>query len=658
MAKELNCKWYFAEAIGGQDQGPNEAMSETFKKVPYDALVREAIQNSLDARKSPLEPVVVDFNFGRISKSDFPNFSELKYHILGCIQQYNTDTSRSKFQPMASYLDESFYIDYLAVKDSNTFGMNYETHTTSSAFYSFVKCAGNSSKASNTAGGSFGFGKAAYFNISKLKTLLVSTMTPDGKVFFEGVSSLCTHKFNNAGKYVPVGYYCNNANEESINDVDEIPEMFRQDVPGTSVFMMGIDYRDMSKEEIILDIIKSALFNFWCAILKRKLVVRINDGAITIDNTNVESYANHYFSDFDEESRPSQAYNPRPYLDAVAHANQDDKHIEIELDLAKLGKCSFFVLKRKKGTDNIVYMRQPRMVVYSQKNNTNFGFYGVFVCKNNRGNELLRSIEDPSHREWDHKRLNGKEEKKYAREALKELREKISDALRGIFMAADVDHIDIKGLEEYLYIPTSYDDTFEDYDSEPWAGVPTGKLLDEGTSFTTNIPEDGGPKYEEKPESSSAGHVIIKRSSTATPSDDGDLRSGHGTKPRKNTKGGVPMPGDRKQGNIESEEGSRGYFAQEIDVPYRSFSQKENGSIVHYIILHSPDSIDQIRLRFMSIGEEKDEELLIKTANVGTIKGCTLDDLFLVEGKNKLRLQFADNMKHSIKITAEELIEL
>ena len=60
----------------------------------------------------------------------------------------------------------------------------------------------------------------------------------------------------------------------------------------------------------------------------------------------------------------------------------------------------------------------------------------------------------------------------------------------------------------------------------------------------------------------------------------------------------------------------------------------------------------------MSIGEEKDEELLIKTANVGTIKGFTLDNLFLVEGKNKLRLQFADNMKHSIKITAEELIEL
>ena len=44
---EINCCWHFAQSLGGQDQGPNDAMGENFKKSPFDSLVREAIQNSI-----------------------------------------------------------------------------------------------------------------------------------------------------------------------------------------------------------------------------------------------------------------------------------------------------------------------------------------------------------------------------------------------------------------------------------------------------------------------------------------------------------------------------------------------------------------------------------------------------------------------------------
>ena len=97
-------------------------------------------------------------------------------------------------------------IQYLAVEDFNTKGMDYVAGDTSCGFYSFVKCAGNSSKSDSSAGGSFGFGKAAYFNVSQLRTLLVSTMTSKRQVFYQGVSSLSTHIINGV-KYVPVGFY-------------------------------------------------------------------------------------------------------------------------------------------------------------------------------------------------------------------------------------------------------------------------------------------------------------------------------------------------------------------------------------------------------------------------------------------------------------------
>ena len=47
---EKDCKWHFAalEENAG-DEGPNSAMSQTFSKFPCAALVRESIQNSLDA---------------------------------------------------------------------------------------------------------------------------------------------------------------------------------------------------------------------------------------------------------------------------------------------------------------------------------------------------------------------------------------------------------------------------------------------------------------------------------------------------------------------------------------------------------------------------------------------------------------------------------
>ena len=65
---ELGCKWHF-DYRGGQDQGPNDAKSITFRKDSTAALVRESIQNSLDAVYDVTQPVEVVFRFRKMTKA-------------------------------------------------------------------------------------------------------------------------------------------------------------------------------------------------------------------------------------------------------------------------------------------------------------------------------------------------------------------------------------------------------------------------------------------------------------------------------------------------------------------------------------------------------------------------------------------------------------
>ena len=92
--------------------------------------------------------------------------------------------------------------------------MSYEKDKTDSPFYAFVRSAGVSAKDDTSAGGSFGFGKAAYYLLSPISTIIVSTCTSKGDKFFEGASSFCTHTYNDKKK-VAFGYY-DDQNREQI----------------------------------------------------------------------------------------------------------------------------------------------------------------------------------------------------------------------------------------------------------------------------------------------------------------------------------------------------------------------------------------------------------------------------------------------------------
>ena len=223
--REKNCKWYFADQPNGQEVGPNNAMEQSFKNHPYASLVRESIQNSLDAVLDKSEPVVVKFSFMEMQGADYPEFFELQHHIQGCLDYFpNNHNAKVTYEPMRKLFEGNKYHDHLGfirVSDYNTKGMTYEEGNTDTPFYAFVRSAGVTVKDSAAAGGSFGFGKAAYYLLSPINTIIVSTCTENYQKYFEGAASLCTHTYKGSKK-MAFGYY-DDQNGKPITEESDIP---------------------------------------------------------------------------------------------------------------------------------------------------------------------------------------------------------------------------------------------------------------------------------------------------------------------------------------------------------------------------------------------------------------------------------------------------
>src|SRR5690554_4861298 len=207
---EKNCTWHF-KPEGGGEIGPNDPLHITFKGNPYYSIVREAIQNSLDAVNDDSNPVKVSFQYFELDRSQFPSFFELEEHINQSLKYYNTNLDAQRlFGDMLKYLNgteegkKKLQISCLKISDTNTKGMYFDEGT-SSPFYAFLRASGVSSKNLAGAGGSFGFGKGAYFALSPLKTLVVSSKDMNGNVLFEGATRLTTHKNDNSEKISAYG---------------------------------------------------------------------------------------------------------------------------------------------------------------------------------------------------------------------------------------------------------------------------------------------------------------------------------------------------------------------------------------------------------------------------------------------------------------------
>lgn len=650
---ECNCSWHFAkQQEASQDVGPNNAAAEHFTATPYPSLIRESIQNSLDVVLDKSQPLRMKFEFGKLRTRTFESFYELRSHIAGVLSLYK-EKAKPQYEDMLNCFDllcnGQSVVEYIKVSDYNTKGMDYKPND--SPFHAFVRAVGLTFKEEESSGGSFGFGKAAYFLMSPIHTVLVSTMTEEGKTFFEGAASLCTHLFKDENgqmvKYQHYGYYDNQGGKKPASLPTDIPNKFRREEVGTDIYIMGVDGSTEKQYEAYDEMIKAALRHFWLAFMHNKLEVEIGDTLINADTLN-ELMITH-FPEIIDRNRVGDNYNPRPYYEAVKNANSSKEFIQIDRVLPLLGQVSLYVWKNKDARDGIIHMRKQRMFIYRSRFYSNsYGYFGVFLCTDSYGNKLLKSIEDPSHRKWEPRR-----NRQLGKQIADELQAFIDESLRDIFVSQESGPLGVTGLEDYLFVPEELVGTNrDDIEDNPFFGEPSEEEQDEGTSPISIIappePTFNSPKKE------SVGKVV-----TITGNQGGERMSGGELGGHKRREGKKKNKGSGGSPDITgftpTEDANVGEFKRNIPVRYRVMAENRNGRMIHDIIIYSDFDIERGEIEIIVGGEEYDESVDIVKSSMGEVSGNTVTNLKLkAQIKNIVELEFADNMKHAIKLTAYE----
>lgn len=647
---EKNCSWHFDKA-GKAITGPNDAIHETFKRYPYYSIVRESIQNSLDAVLDVNEPVKVVFSFEKVRKEDYPNlFLELKRHIIACWQTHKNDNqAKSLYYPMSSYIDKNNWIEIMKVSDYNTRGMHYDPDDYDSGFTSFLG-EGKSSKSNQGSGGSFGFGKGAYFVLSKLRTLIVSTKTENNEVFFEGRTRLATHKLEDQ-LFTRDGFY-NNVGNKTINKLEDIPEYFQRTEMGTDIFIIGL----IEQKDEKVQMIKSVLNNFWLAIQKNELIVQIGDELI--DQSSLSSIIDKYYTDNLEigSTTSIESWNPKPYFKAVEYAEKNNRFQVFKEKLETLGPVSLFVHLEKGLPNRIAFFRRPKMLVYKQTNNKVHGYAAVFLCESEKGNMILREMENPAHDEWKKENYQNNENKphKDARKAEMEIRNFINDTLDSISKAGLKEKIVFLGLEEYLSIPEDLLEK-EEYDidgnninvvsgerSEISSDVETGMITTEKESII-NIK----PKIQHKIEVKEGSNVEQSNLEDDKITTGGENKGGGGNQP-----GG----GDSNISTGKRNDDSLTKSKLLTNVRFHSFANKINGELFHILVINSDKEIENAELELL-VGSDNDKEddIEIYSSDHGTSTKNIIRNIKLEKGRNTIKIQFADDLPHSIKLKAYEI---
>lgn len=655
---EQNCKWYF-KPEGGRDVGPNDPVDEKFKGQPYYSIVREAIQNSLDAIDNEKEPVKVDFSFFELKRDHYPEFFKIEEHIQQCKSYYkNNDNAERLFTSMLDYLNEDFMgekrssLSCLRISDYNTEGMSYESGKTESKFYAFLRAGGVSAK-SQGSGGSFGFGKGAYYTLSPIKTIIVSTKTNLFNSYFEGSTILTTHKNDDGEMLTAYGYYDNNEGNPTKLE-ENIPEIFKRKDPGTDVNIIGL-WDEPKRKELM---IKSVLNNFWFAIHDNKLVVKIDD--VLIDKKNLEQIINKEFDGQYESGSAGEieSWNPKSYLKAVKYANTSDQFHLFEENLNTLGGVKLYVYLEKGLSNRTSYFRKPGMVVYKQTRKKINGYSAVFICKNEVGNEILRLMENPAHNEWkkeNYPKEEGRIDTK-ARRAEKEISDFINKSLESLSKIKPGKKIAFLELEEYLSIPEDLLEKDEEFDFDGGVtntdkGNTSKEISEEETAMQTTI------KFTPvKIKATTPPKSRVQKDDDVTQDDDGDLNgSGGGDGSSGDGSNAGPGSGDRDETGVSPTEQPTDIKVL-IPIGLRVAAQIEDTFLYHNLIINSENEVCSAELELLVGGDnDRDDSVEILSTDKGNVTKNIIKDVKLNCGKNFIKVRFADNLKHSIKIKAYEL---
>lgn len=406
--------WDFAVTNDKTNSGANVQAFETFDEDG--SIIREIIQNSLDAKREECSNVIVEIEISSKNTSDFPAKEELLKSLQACYERFNgVDTkSTGKLQDMIeSFEDDQHY--FVSFRDLNTNGLlgGLSDGDEKTNLYQLVYGDGTTNKnTEKSSGGSFGIGKNAPFTRSKIKSIFYETYNVDEQKHIVGKSILTTHKIDGQTRSQR-GYYIDDYQiEQYISDSGMKGEY------GTAVHIPFYMLKNGSIKEEFEVLIRDVLLNFMVAIDRNKLEVRfINNDNSMKTIVNKETYSEittnlikNGKSDKHKRIEKIKALhnlltnsNVNIY-DLVIDNKDQENYIElyVALNAASTGFKKYF------------NFREQLMLIEDKKiSGKNFKYDALAIYHGTKLNNILRDTEPPEHNNWRQNRLKTPADKKY-----------------------------------------------------------------------------------------------------------------------------------------------------------------------------------------------------------------------------------------------------
>ena len=284
-----NMTWQFPRNEFEENEGFTDAGISHFTDNREVNLIRESIQNSLDARAGNA-PVRVECSLLETPLSAFQG-KELRAILDRAVQSpHNDDKGRGQFDRAKRLLDYNRQLVTLRIKDGNTKGAQDVPRQggAPSQWAALTKGSGYPAKDKKDAAGSFGLGKHSAFAVTDLRTVLYSTAWRDANGLnqrFIGKAILVSHFDNDGTPRRRTGYLSSGeSNAPPLKDGD-VPYSFGLMEPGTAIFIPGYELPgNLGRPRWRRQSIATAIDNYFHAITHRHLVVAVDDKEVNADN--------------------------------------------------------------------------------------------------------------------------------------------------------------------------------------------------------------------------------------------------------------------------------------------------------------------------------------------------------------------------------------
>lgn len=383
-------KWHFPSTDFGDKDAINDPLRSTFEGRHEYYIAREAIQNSLDAKRPEESFVHVTFERFTTPKREVPGLVEL-ISVIQAAKEFSKHEERSeKEYGTALNILEQDTIDILKISDYNTSGLTGDDDSQSGGWYKLLETTGANSM-SGDGGGSFGIGKGAPFAASYLRTVYYSTINEKDEFKFAGKARISSFKNEDDDIRKGVGMYGEEVvarGVKSITNPASLPDKFRRDVRGTDVYVLGYRTDETDWTKLLLN---SILNNFWAAIHFGDLTIDLKDNGEIIHSINSSSLG---------ELMAEYAAGAEDSLEFYKAVLEPSMH-EVG-DLPNLKDVELYVRLGENLPKEVQLMRKTKMSItkINRWRVLTEPYAAVFICKSAYGNKLLRALEPPTHDKW------------------------------------------------------------------------------------------------------------------------------------------------------------------------------------------------------------------------------------------------------------------